>query len=140
MEQHDHAKGMHKIMEIHKITTLDLKKKSHIWIVDGDENSKFFHGHINRKNRKNRVNGLLINGRWTSNFDERNLEAHRFFGDKFTESQPNRPKLLRPHFRYLSLMATISLEAPISVDEIKNVVWACGSERPPDPLGSHLSS
>ncbi|KAI3749677.1 hypothetical protein L2E82_20293 [Cichorium intybus] len=39
---------MHDIMEHRKAEVLDLKQKSRIrWTVDGDENSKFFHGHIN---------------------------------------------------------------------------------------------
>lgn len=100
--------------------------------VDGDENTNFFYGHVNCKNRKSRINGLSINGRWTSNFDEIKLEANCFFNDKFSEPR-NRPKLFSPHFRSLSTMDAIRLEAPIEVDEIKTVVWAFGSDSAPGP-------
>lgn len=51
--------------------------------MDGDEKTKFFHGFINCKNKKNKVNGLSINVRWTTELKEIKDEAFRFFRDKF---------------------------------------------------------
>lgn len=45
------------------ICRLDLKQKWYIrWDIDGDESFKFFHGVVNNKRRKNRINGLNVNG------------------------------------------------------------------------------
>lgn len=42
--------GIKKIMKWERLKALDLKQKARIkWTVDGDENSKFFHGYINKK-------------------------------------------------------------------------------------------
>lgn len=59
-----------KIVETEKNNAQDLKQKSRInWVVDGDENSKFFHAFFNNNKRKNRINGLLINGEWKTEPD-----------------------------------------------------------------------
>ncbi|XP_071715011.1 uncharacterized protein [Rutidosis leptorrhynchoides] len=42
-----------------------LKQKARVrWILDGDENSKYFHSVIKRGYNKNNIRGLLINGVW----------------------------------------------------------------------------
>ena len=129
-EQQLYSSGKQKLMEFQKMAILDLKQKSRIrWLVDGDENSKFFHGHLNCKNRKNRINGLMINGRWTTEAKEIKEEVHRFFNEKFRETRTVRPKLISNHFRTLPMMEAIRLEAPILTEEIKAAVWACGSDR-----------
>ncbi|KAL7597818.1 hypothetical protein Lser_V15G24868 [Lactuca serriola] len=59
--------GAQRILELEKLKSLDLRQKARIrWTIDGDENSKFFHGVINSKNKRNRIQGLSINGRWTT--------------------------------------------------------------------------
>ena len=135
-EQELHSRCKLKLMEHQKTTLLDLKQKSRIrWMIDGDENSKFFHGLINCKNRKNRMKGLMINGRWTTSMEEIKAETQRFFGEKFKETRTVRPKLVSTLFRALPMMDAIRLEAPFSVEEIKEAVWACGGERAPGPDG-----
>ncbi|GJX45711.1 putative reverse transcriptase domain-containing protein [Tanacetum coccineum] len=43
-----------------------LKQKARIkWDVEGDENSKKFHLIVKRKNNKNSIRGLLVNGLWS---------------------------------------------------------------------------
>lgn len=51
-----------KIIELEKLISLDLKKKSRIhWAIDGDENTSFFHGWVSNKNRKNNITGFILN-------------------------------------------------------------------------------
>lgn len=59
---------------------LDLKQKVCIKLtIDWDGNSKFFHGNVNNKNRKNIINELRINGRWSIDVDEIKNETYKFF-------------------------------------------------------------
>lgn len=47
---------------------MDLKQKAKIkWAIEGDENSTFFHGIINNKLKKSRINGLSFDGSWITN-------------------------------------------------------------------------
>ncbi|KAJ9535890.1 LOW QUALITY PROTEIN: hypothetical protein OSB04_un000946 [Centaurea solstitialis] len=54
-----------KLFELEKAEALDLKQKARTrWAVDGDDNSKLFHGFINHNKRKNFVHGISVNGVW----------------------------------------------------------------------------
>lgn len=77
----------------------------------------------------------MINGRWTSNARMVKMEAQPFFQNKFKEQWVSRRKLSSPHFKTLSTMEAIKLEAPFSPEEVKVAVWACGSEKIPGPDG-----
>ncbi|XP_022032783.1 uncharacterized protein LOC110933888 [Helianthus annuus] len=45
----------------------DLRQRSHVkWAIDGDENSRFFHGIINNRKTNYLIPGVLINGNWVT--------------------------------------------------------------------------
>ncbi|GKD06940.1 putative RNA-directed DNA polymerase, eukaryota, reverse transcriptase zinc-binding domain protein, partial [Tanacetum coccineum] len=55
------------IDRLENLEALDLIQKAHIkWDIEGDENSKFFHGMINRKRRSQAITGILHDGVWIS--------------------------------------------------------------------------
>lgn len=103
--------------------------------MDGDENSRFFHGSLKHKNRKNKIRGLNINGDWISNPKAIKEEIHKFFASKFSEQWPCRPKLINPNFKQLSLSQANYLEAEFTSQEIKTAIWSCGGEKAPGPDG-----
>ncbi|GJW71004.1 hypothetical protein Tco_0127921 [Tanacetum coccineum] len=52
---------LQKIEVIDKFTLMDLIQKAHAqWDIEGDENSKFFHGLINQKRRNQMINGIMV--------------------------------------------------------------------------------
>ncbi|KAI3517218.1 hypothetical protein L1887_16430 [Cichorium endivia] len=119
-----------------KMINLDLKQKSRIkWAVDGDENTRFFHGFVNNKRRKSRINGLVINGEWNTKVEDIKQEAYMFFRDKFHEKWPSRPKLINSRFRKLEPDISNNLEEEFSLEEVKRAVWDCGNEKAPGPDG-----
>lgn len=125
-----------KIMEIESRRIEDLKQKSRTtWALEGDENSAFFHGVINKHQRSQRINGIKENGFWISDPATIKELAINHFARRFAEPLKQRPKFISPQFKKLPLHASLSLEEPISLDEVKSTIWACGSDRAPGPDG-----
>lgn len=119
----------HQICELEHNAKLDLQQKVKVkWISYGDKNTKFFHGMLKNKNRKNRILGININGVWSTDPKAIMKEVHDFFGGKFHESCSNIPKLISPLFKKLNTDQNTLLESHISIEEIKTAIWACESE------------
>nr|GEW29735.1 RNA-directed DNA polymerase, eukaryota [Tanacetum cinerariifolium] len=56
-----------KLHEIDTMASQDAKQKSKIkWAIEGDENSNFFHGIINKKRSQLAIRGVFDNGKWCS--------------------------------------------------------------------------
>ncbi|GKF78300.1 hypothetical protein Tco_0230770 [Tanacetum coccineum] len=74
---------LQEIEKIDKFASMDIIQKAHVkWDLEGDENSKFFHGLINQKRRNQMINGIMV-----------------------------------------------------TLEEIKEAVWDCGSSKAPGPDG-----
>nr|GEV70726.1 RNA-directed DNA polymerase, eukaryota [Tanacetum cinerariifolium] len=56
------------LKEIHDIISMDLEemaqKEKVRWAIEGDENSKYFHGILNNKRSHLAIRGVLVNGDW----------------------------------------------------------------------------
>lgn len=125
-----------KILELERFAKIDLQQKAKIkWVTDGDENTRLFHGFLKSKNRKNRIHGLTIDGEWSSDPLAIKSETHKFFANKFREKWPVRPKLISTLFKKLTPDQNHMIESNISLEEIKQAVWNCGSEKAPGPDG-----
>ncbi|GJR69622.1 transposon TX1 [Tanacetum coccineum] len=82
-----------------------LKQKARVkWDIERDENSKFFHTMIKRRNNKNNIRGLMVDDYWCE--DPENIKE---------EDEAK------------------SLEAVIEEKEIRDAVWHYGSDKAPDP-------
>lgn len=113
-----------------------MKKKSRLrWEADDDENSRFFHGVVNNNNRKNRINGLNINGSWIKDSSTIVKEVWEFFSKKIDEPINNRPKLINNKFKKISDIDKFALIMLFSENEIKDAIWCCGNEKAPGLYG-----
>ncbi|GJW10026.1 RNA-directed DNA polymerase, eukaryota, reverse transcriptase zinc-binding domain protein [Tanacetum coccineum] len=58
-------KLLHELEDIDKFASMDLIQKVRVkWDIEGDENSKFFHGLINKKRRNQMINGIMVEKYW----------------------------------------------------------------------------
>lgn len=124
-----------------------LKIKDHIryqqsrnnWIREGDTNSRFFHKSVESKGRMQRINGLRIDGKWREGVVEVKEGASNFFRKRFEKSESwnsGLPGCLEG--AKISESEASLLEHNFTLDEIKEIVWACGLEKCPGLDGSNF--
>ena len=75
----------------------------------------------------------MINGTWCNDSEKIKHEVFKCLANKFKEKWPSRPKLNNNHFKRITPADSQMLEEPISLEEIKAAVWACGNEKAPGP-------
>ncbi|GKB20293.1 RNA-directed DNA polymerase, eukaryota [Tanacetum coccineum] len=117
--------------DINSANARDYMQKAKIqWAIEGDENSKFFHGIINRKRANLAIKGVMVDDPCRVKEEFRLHFANRFRAPVDTRYKLNYtfPNKLQP-----DQMAT--LESPISRDEVRNAVWGCGENKSPGPDG-----
>ncbi|GKB38692.1 RNA-directed DNA polymerase, eukaryota, reverse transcriptase zinc-binding domain protein [Tanacetum coccineum] len=125
---------------------MDLIQKSKVkWEVEGDENSKFFHGLINSRRKSQMVQGIMLDDVWNSEPKDIKSAFLDFYKDKFSclDSLVSFPPMLLAHC--LSIADRDFHESMVSIDEIKEAVWDCGSQkalgpndyRPISLIGTH---
>ncbi|GJR94069.1 RNA-directed DNA polymerase, eukaryota [Tanacetum coccineum] len=105
------------------------------WAIEGDENSKFFHGIINRKRANLAIKGVMVDGEWVDDPCRVKEEFRLHFANRFRAPAANRCKLNYTFPNRLSSDQLDMLESPISRDEVRNAVWGCGENKSPGPDG-----
>ncbi|GJV28970.1 RNA-directed DNA polymerase, eukaryota [Tanacetum coccineum] len=79
------------------------KQKSRVkWVLEGDENSKFFHSCIRSNYRKSNLNGLVVDEVWCDDPGSIKEKAFDFFNSSFRESNNSKPVLVNGNFKTIS--------------------------------------
>ncbi|PWA45341.1 hypothetical protein CTI12_AA518650 [Artemisia annua] len=80
------------LLDINRKESLDLAQKAKVkWAIEGDENSKYFHGIINKKRRHLTVRGILIDEEWVDSPDRVKQEFYNYFATRFQVPDWSRP-------------------------------------------------
>ncbi|KAJ9559867.1 hypothetical protein OSB04_005027 [Centaurea solstitialis] len=105
------------------------------WIKDGDENSKFFHAACKSRQRKNSLQGLLIDSVWEEDPKELKSFVFEFFKSKFAKERAHLPSLKMNRMKKLSVDEASFLERRISEEEVWEAINECGTNKSPGPDG-----
>ncbi|GJU30484.1 putative RNA-directed DNA polymerase, eukaryota, reverse transcriptase zinc-binding domain protein [Tanacetum coccineum] len=101
-------KLLHELDKLENLEALDTIQKSRIkWDMDGNENTKCFHGLVNKKRRTQSIHA--------------------------DDSMAVFPPLINAPALHPSIRD--SLELGVSLDEVRKAVWDCGGEKAPGPDG-----
>nr|GEV89190.1 hypothetical protein [Tanacetum cinerariifolium] len=122
--------------EIDKLESMDLMQKARLkWDVEGDENSKFVHGIINSKRKSQMINGILNKGVWITDPNDIKTAFLNFYKEKFSclDSSVSFPPVVAN--KRLGDLDRSYLDSMVSLEEIKDAVWDCGSQKAPGPDG-----
>ncbi|GKC52415.1 RNA-directed DNA polymerase, eukaryota, reverse transcriptase zinc-binding domain protein [Tanacetum coccineum] len=127
---------LQEIEKIDKFASIDLIQKARVkWDIEGDENSKFFHGLINQKRQNKMINGIMVEGNWITNPCLIKDDFLQFYKRKFQAQDTQVMFFNLSHSHSLNCMDRETLERQVTLEEIKEAVWDCGSSKAPGPDG-----
>nr|GEX88094.1 RNA-directed DNA polymerase, eukaryota, reverse transcriptase zinc-binding domain protein [Tanacetum cinerariifolium] len=125
-----------KLLHIDKLSSVEMAQKAKVkWSIEGDENTSFFHGVINKKRNLLNIRGIMVDGSWV---DEPSMVKREFFNhfrNRFDKPDGIRAITHMEYSRRISLDKQSELEGEVSNDEIKMVVWDCGTDKAPGSDG-----
>nr|GEW69524.1 RNA-directed DNA polymerase, eukaryota [Tanacetum cinerariifolium] len=124
------------LQELNNRNAMEISQKAKIrWSIEGDENSKYFHGIMNKKRSQLAIRGTLANGEWIS-------EQHRVKNEFFTHFKKQFSPIQAPSicfdFTFLTRLSSgrvHDLERTVTYEEVKRAVWDCGTNKSPGPDG-----
>ena len=125
-----------RLHDINKVEANELAQKSKIkWAIEGDENSNFFHGIINKKRSQMAIRGIFVDGAWCTEPNSVKEAFKKHFEARFQQPSHDRFKI-NAHFpKCLSSDQVEELDRVVSRDEIRRAVWNCGENKSPGPDG-----
>ncbi|GJW20927.1 RNA-directed DNA polymerase, eukaryota [Tanacetum coccineum] len=125
---------IHKIQHCDKIDSLEMVQKAKVkWAVEGDENTKFFHGMLNKKRSILNIQGVLVDGVWVDS--PNSLKKEFFDSNRFCKPDERRATIHMEFPNQLHSDQCQDLEIEVTNDEIKRAVWECGTDKAPGPDG-----
>ncbi|GKF44463.1 hypothetical protein Tco_0131015, partial [Tanacetum coccineum] len=118
----------------------DLAQRSKIkWSIEGDENSKYFHGILNSKRRYLAIKGIKWEGEWVTDAQRVKDTFMEHFREKFSPVETILVCHRSHRFKSVNETQCLELIKPLSLVELKQAVWSCGNDKAPGPDGFTFS-
>ncbi|GJS50291.1 reverse transcriptase domain, reverse transcriptase zinc-binding domain protein [Tanacetum coccineum] len=118
-----------------------LRQKSRFrWDVEGDENSKFFHLHVRRRNNECNLRGLVVNGLWCEDSKIIKAGMARHYKNLFFEGGKTRLVFCSNKLEEISIEEARMLEIEFSEKEVWEAICSCGGDKAPGPDGKMMVS
>ncbi|GJY98963.1 RNA-directed DNA polymerase, eukaryota [Tanacetum coccineum] len=109
--------------------TESLQKAKVKWSVEGDENSRFFHGLLNKKRRQLSIRGVMKDGVWVDNPSQVKAEFLNHFTNRFSLLRRIVfTELLFSLYSTLTKMVDSGLGCLVEW-KLKVPVWDCGTDK-----------
>nr|GEX66884.1 RNA-directed DNA polymerase, eukaryota [Tanacetum cinerariifolium] len=124
------------LQDINNRSSLDVAQKAKIrWSIEGNENSKYFHGILNKKRSQLAIRGVLIDGDWIDEPAKVKNEFLSHFTNRFSNPVSLKILLDSQMLHTLASEQVDDLERNVTSGEIKRAVWDCGTNKSSDPDG-----
>nr|GEV53302.1 tubulin alpha-2 chain [Tanacetum cinerariifolium] len=129
------------LQEVEKKNSLEAAQNAKIkWAIEGDENSKYYHGVINKKRNQLNIRGILVEGTWIDSHSLVKSEFLSHFKNRFEQPDSNWLHMNMHFSNTLSFVQVADLECQVSKKDIKKAVWDCGIDKSPGPSGFTFGS
>ncbi|GKA84909.1 RNA-directed DNA polymerase, eukaryota [Tanacetum coccineum] len=127
---------MNSLHELEKMESLEIAQKVKIkWSIEGDENSKYFHGILNKKRNQLAIRGILVDGVWTESPIMVKNEFLSHFKNFFDRPSSSRLLLDMVFPNRLNIDQQVDMEMNVTREEIKRAVWDCDTDKSSRPDG-----
>ncbi|GJT03129.1 RNA-directed DNA polymerase, eukaryota [Tanacetum coccineum] len=124
------------LQKINKTHSFEMAQKAKVnWSIEGDENTSFFHGMLNKKRRQQNIRGIMIDGIWIDNPIRAKDEFFQHFSSRFDKLNARRAHIEMRYLKTITFDQQVDLERDVSNEEIKRAVWDCGTDKSPGPDG-----
>ncbi|GJR30236.1 hypothetical protein Tco_1106468 [Tanacetum coccineum] len=108
------------IQYLDKIHVMDLAQKAKVkWAIEGDENSRYFHGVLNKKRSQSNIRGIMVDGKWQDNPKVVKSEFFLHFRKRFEKPSANRILIDMNFPKTISIDQQTELEGAVSKEEVK---------------------
>nr|GEU84481.1 RNA-directed DNA polymerase, eukaryota [Tanacetum cinerariifolium] len=125
-----------KLNDIKEMEATNSMQKSKVRrAIEEDENSKFFHGIINKKRSHLAIHEVFDEGMWITDPSLVKKAFLDHYGARFKKPTTAGLKLNFPFPNRLSQVQVEDLERGVSQEEIRSTVWDCGENKSPGPDG-----
>ena len=128
-ELHDYTKELFSLSHIN--SSIRWQQSRIQWLREGDANTKFFHGIMSNRQRRNLIPFFLVNGVLVEGVENVRNAVFTHFSSHFQPQHANRPSMESLHFRSLSYREGALLIRHFSVEEVKAAVWDCDNFKCP---------
>nr|GEV23258.1 putative RNA-directed DNA polymerase, eukaryota [Tanacetum cinerariifolium] len=105
------------------------------WSIEGDENTSFFHGMLNKKRSLLNIRGIMADGMWIESPNRVKGEFFHHFSSRFDKPDARRAHIEMRYLKTLTCDQQVELESDVSNEEIKRAVWDCGIDKSLGPDG-----
>nr|GFA38585.1 RNA-directed DNA polymerase, eukaryota [Tanacetum cinerariifolium] len=121
---HKRLETLNKIQQVNNTHMSEVAQKAKIkWVVEGDENTKFFHGMLNKNRNKKSIQGIMVNGTWIDDPVKVKYEFLDHFRNRFDKPPENRARIDICFPNVLSNDQRDDLERMVMKEEVKRL---CG--------------
>ena len=103
------------------------------WLREGDANTKFFHGIMSSRRKRNAIPCFLVNGVLVQEVDSVRNEVFSHFSSLFKSSPADLPGLDGLNFCNITVREGATLVKPFSLEEVKAAVWEVDNFKCPGP-------
>ncbi|XP_062119272.1 uncharacterized protein LOC133833024 [Humulus lupulus] len=139
MEDHSELRQTERKLDdlLHKEEVFWHQRSRIQWLKAGDQNTKFFHQKAREQQKNNSIKGIFNDGNeWCTSDSEISEITMKFYNSPFTSSSPSEEKIeeqLQGVHTSISDETNMSLEAPFSLEEIKDAVFSMSVDKSPGP-------
>ncbi|GJS39529.1 RNA-directed DNA polymerase, eukaryota [Tanacetum coccineum] len=124
------------IQKFDKIHSSEMAQKAKVkWSIEGDENTSFFHGVLNKKRSILNIRGIMVDGNWIESPKAVKGEFFQHFSSRFDKPDASRATINMRYPKTLTYDQQNELESEVSNVEIKRAVWDCETDKSPGPDG-----